>query len=299
MHIFYSVERPGAPEQNPQAWQTIDGNAVSPDYFTTLGIPLLRGRDFGPGDNQQSPAVVIVNRGMAQMFWPHQNPIGRHLRIKKGQSTLAEVIGIASDVKQHDVWQVPEPFLYEPVAQSSFPEYNILVRTRGDPMALLPAVRQQVAALDPQVPVYGAETLEQLAADSMAEPRMTASLVSLFGALVLILAIAGIYGVMTYSVVQRTHEVGIRMALGAQKRDVLKMVVGQGLRLAVVGVVIGIAGALALMQFLTSLLYGVKPTTPLTFVVVSLILTGVALLASWIPARRAMKVDPIVALRHE
>ena len=241
---------------------------------------------------------MIVNRNMAQAYWPNEDPIGRHLRIKGGKGE-AEVIGVAADVKQHEAWQAIEPMFYQPFSQEFLPSYHLLVRTHGNPMDMLPAIGQQVSDLDPQVPVYGAETLDQGVADSMAEPRMAASVVSLFGGLVLFLAITGIYSVVAYWVAQRTHEVGIRMALGAEKRDVLKMVIGQGLKLALIGVIIGIAGALALTRFLSSLLYGVKPADPLTFIAVSLILIAVALLACYIPARRAAKVDPMVALRYE
>ncbi|MHB8654548.1 MAG: ABC transporter permease [Terriglobia bacterium] len=298
MHFYKSVEKPGQALQNAEAWTTIEGNVISPDYFTTLRIPLLRGRDFRPQDNQQAPPAVIVNRTLAQMFWPHQNPIGKHLQIK-GESAEAEVIGVAGDVKQHDLWQAPEPFLYQPFAQSFTPSYVLLIRTRDDAPTLLPMLKQQVAALDPQVPVYGAETLEQVAADSVAEPRMAASLVSSFGALILILAVAGIYSVTSYSVTQRLHEMGIRMALGAQKSDVLRLVVGQGMILASAGVGIGLAGALSLTRLLSNLLYGVKPANPLTFAGVSLLLISVAMLACYIPARRATRVDPMVALRYE
>jgi putative ABC transport system permease protein len=298
MRNAYSVQQTGRCGQNPQAWQTIEGNAVSPAYFTTLRIHFLRGRDFRREDSRQAPPVMIVNRTMARMFWPHEDPVGKHLVIK-GEAAPAQVIGIVGDVKQHDAWGPPEPFLYRPFTQSSFLQYGVLVRTGTDPMASVAVIRQQVAALDPQVPVYGAETLEQVAADSMAEPRMAASLVSLFGVLVLFLALAGIYGVISCWVVQRTHEVGIRMALGAEQRDVLRMVLGQGLKLTLIGVGIGIAGAWALTRFLSSLLYDAKPAEPLTFIIVTVVLVGVALVASYIPARRATKVDPMVALRYE
>jgi ABC-type antimicrobial peptide transport system permease subunit len=202
-------------------------------------------------------------------------------------------------VKQHNAWEAAEPLLYEPFAQSFPLECNVLVQTYGNPMALLPAIRQQVAALDPRVPVSGAETLEGVAADSMAEPRMAASLVSLFGALALFLALAGIYSVMAHWVAQRTPEIGIRVALGAQKGDVLRMVLEQGFKLTLIGVSIGIGVAFGVIRFLSSLLYGIKPTDLLTLVTVSTILIAVALLACYIPARRAVKVDPMVALRHE
>ena len=298
IHSWSSVAKPGLEGQSPGEWKTVEGNIVSPGYFVTLRIALLHGRDFRPEDNQQAAPVAIVNQTMARAFWPGKNPIGNHLWIK-GTNARAEVIGVVADVKQHEVWQASEPLFYQPFAQAFTQSYHLLVRTHGEPMALLPMVRQQVDALDPQIPVYGAETLDQVAADSMAEPRMAASLVSLFGALVLFLAVAGIYSVIAYWVTQRTHEIGVRMALGAQKSDVLKMVVGQGAKLTLIGVAIGIAGALGLTRLLANLLYGVKPANPLTFVAVSLLLTAVAFVASYIPARRATKVDPMVALRYE
>ncbi len=292
------VEKLGSEGKNRKSWEAIEDNVVSQGYFGTLGIPLLRGRDFRPEGDQQAPAVVIVNQAMARTFWPGKDPIGRYLRIK-GAKGDAEVIGVAADIKQHEVWQTSGPMFYQPFSQEFLPSYHLLVRTHGNPMHLLPAIRRQVAAIDPLVPVSGAKTLDQVVANSMAEPRMATSLVSLFGGLVLFLAITGIYSVIAYWVAQRTHEIGIRMALGAQKSDVLRIVVVQGLKMAIIGVAIGIGGALALTRFLSSLLYGVQPIDPLTFVTVSLILIAVALLACYIPAHRAAKIDPMVALRYE
>lgn len=274
LHYFTSVEKPGQERRQPEAWQSVEADTVSPAYFQTLRIPILRGRDFDPEDNQYAPAVVIVNRTMARTFWPQENPIGKRLLIK-GKNAEAEVVGVTADIKQHDVWEAAEPLLYEPFSQSSAVFYHLLLRTHGDPMALLPAVRQQVDALDPQVPVYGAETMEQMATDSMAEPRMTAFLVSGFGALILVLAVAGIYGVITHWVAQRTHEIGIRMALGAQKEDVRRHVLGQGLRLTLTGLAAGLIGAFVLTRLLSSLLYGIKATDAMTFTAVSIVLTGV------------------------
>ena len=298
IHWSKPVEKTGRRGQNLESWEAIEDNVVSPGYFGTLGIPLLRGRDFRPEDNQQAPSVIIVNQAMARTFWPGKDPIGRHLLIK-GAKGEAEVIGVAADAKQHEVWQTSGPMFYQPFSQESLLVYDLLVRTYGSPMDMLPAIRQQVAALDPLIPVSAPKTLDQVVADSMAEPRMAASVVGLFGALVLFLAITGIYSVIAYWVAQRTHEIGIRMALGAEKGDVLKMVVGQGLKLALMGVAIGLVGALALTRILASQLHGVKATDPFTFIAVALILIAVALLACYIPARRAAKVDPMEALRYE
>jgi putative ABC transport system permease protein len=298
MQSFTSVQKPIHGGTQSGDWQIIEANTISSGYFQTFRTPLLRGRGFNAQDTPNAPPVVIINRTMARTFWPRENPVGKYLLIK-GKTVEAEVIGVAADLKQHDLREAAEPLLYEPFSQSPGVFYHLLLRVRGNPMALLPAVRQQVDALDPQVPVYGAETMEQVAADSTAEPRLAAFLVSWFGALVLILAVAGIYGVISYWVTQRTHEIGIRMALGAQKPDVLKMVTGQAFKLALAGIVIGIASALGLTRFLSSLLYGVKPDILLTLASISLALIAISLLACYIPARRAAKVDPMVALRHE
>jgi putative ABC transport system permease protein len=278
--------------------------AVAPDYFRTLGMPRLEGRDFTERDNLQAVPVAIVNAALARRYFPGQNLIGQ--RIKPGISSgygdrnpVREIVGVVGDVKVTNLAAGPEPQCYVPLAQSPLGVMTLVVRSDGDPLEMAPAVRRLVASTNKQVPVYNVRSLDQMLAQSVAQPRFITFLFGMFAALAVALAAIGLYGVISYSVSQRTHEIGIRMAIGAEKNDVLKFVVGRGLKLALSGVAVGIAGALALTRFLASILYGVTPTDPLTFVAVSLVLLAVALLACYIPARRAAKVDPMVALRYE
>src|SRR5271157_118833 len=303
-NISSSIEIEGEPTpmgSRPSA----DFNAVEPNYFRTLGISLVAGRDFTERDDSKSTPVVIVNRTLAQRFFPNQDPIGKHVRpgigngYGPGEPPMREIVGVIGDVKQSDLGSEAAPEVYAPLAQSPFYTMLMVVRTANDPRSLVEAARRQVASLDRNTPIYHAETLDQYFSESVAVPRFISLLLAGFAGVALLLACLGIYGVIAYIVVRRTREIGIRMALGARKGDVLRMVIGEGLRPALTGVVIGIIGALKLTRLLSGLLYGVKPTDPVTFAAVALILTGVALLASYIPARRATNVDPTVALRYE
>ena len=282
-----------------------DFNAVEPNYFRTLGIALVAGRDFTELDNSKSTPVVIVNRTLARRFFANQDPIGRHLRpgigngYGPGEFPMREIVGVIGDVKQSDLGAEAAPEVYAPLAQSPFGTMCFVVRTANDPRSVVGPARRQIASLDKNSPLYHVETLDQYFARSVAVPGFITLLLGGFAGLALLLACLGIYGVISYIVVQRTHEIGIRMAVGATKSDVLRMVIGEGLKPALVGVALGIAGALRLTPLLSSLLYGVKPTDPLTFVAVSMILIGVAVLACYIPAHRATTVDPMVALRYE
>jgi putative ABC transport system permease protein len=276
---------------------------TEPGYFRTLGIPLLRGRDFTERDDLKAAPVVIINETLARNFFPGRDPIG--LRIKPGisngykESPMREIVGVVGDVKLNGLTAPAGPQVYVPLAQSPLGSMIVVVHTEIDPLSVAPTVRREVAAMDKDLPIYGVKTLDQYLGESVAQSRFDTSLVGIFAALALALAAVGLYGVVSYSATQRTHEIGVRVALGAQKGDVLELVVGQGFKLALIGVAIGIAGALMLTRFLSSLLYGVRPTDPLTFIAVSMILTSVALMAGYIPARRATKVDPLVALRYE
>jgi putative ABC transport system permease protein len=303
-NIASSIEIEGQPTpmgSRPAA----DFNAVEPDYFRTVGITLVAGRDFTEYDNSKSTPVVIVNRTLARNFFPNQDPIGKHVRpgigngYGPGELPMREIVGVIGDVKQSELGADASPEVYAPLAQCPFDSMFFVVRIANAPKSVIEAARRRVASLDKNAPIYHVETLDQYLAQSVATPQFITLLLSGFSGLALLLACLGIYGVISYIAVQRTHEIGIRMALGAEKGDVLRMIIGEGLRPTLAGVAIGIFGALRLTRLLSSILYGVTPTDPFTFAAVSLILIGVALLACYIPARRAAKADPMLALRYE
>ena len=274
-------------------------NVVDRDYFQTLGIPLMLGRDFAPQDNANAPKVVIINEALANRFWPGQSPIGKRLNLAGEQGVPPEIIGVAKTIKYRDLREAALPYLYLPVAQQYQTKLTLLVRTTGDPTALIPALRAEVRALDQNIPLFDVKTLAEQLGETLAPQRTNATLVGAFGLLALLLAALGVYGLTSYTVSQRTHEIGIRLALGAQKRDVLTLVVRQGMSMVVLGVGIGLVAALSLTRVVESLLFDVRPTDPLTFVGVVLLLAAVALLACYLPAQRATKVDPLIGLRHE
>jgi predicted permease len=280
----------------PGEQNLIDLNVVGPSYFSLMRIPILSGREFTAQDRKDAPLVCIVNQTMGERFWPGQNPVGRHIGTWNQQWTIA---GVVKDIKYHSMSESPEPFLYFPFWQDTSTDANVLIRTSGDPLKLLPQVREQVRALDPGVAVLESDSVANLLSVSLFAYRTAATLAAVLGGLGLLLAAIGIYGVLSYSVSQRSHEIGIRMALGADRRNVLGLVVGQGMRLTLLGVGLGLIAALAAMHLLGSLLYGVTADDPITFAVVMATLCAVALIACFIPARRAMAVDPMVALRHE
>jgi predicted permease len=277
---------------------------VSSDYFQTLGMPLVEGRFFNDHDTESSPHVIVVSQSVAKHLWPHDDPIGR--RIDPSGNTTTNwytVVGVVGDVKQQSLDEALNPVIYTPYAQSPIPfmmqDITFVVRTASDTTALIGPARRAIDAVDPNLPVFDAASLSQLVSDTVEEPRFNTFLLGVFATLALLLAIVGIYGVMSYATAQRTHEIGIRMALGAERKDVLKLVVGQGIRLTLAGVGIGLAGAFALTRLIAKFLYGVGPLDAATFTGAVVLITAVALLATYIPARRATKVDPMVALRYE
>jgi predicted permease len=277
----------------------VEYSQITPSYFETVEIPMRAGRDFTVADRDPSRAVAIVNEALANRYWPNENALGKRIHFWGPDSPLAEVIGVVANSKYSSLTEDATPFLYMPLLQGFRPDVQLLVRTRGEPVELLQPLREQVRTLDPTVALLGARTLEDHVGRAYFLPRNAALLLSGFGLLALLLAAVGLYGVISYTVSRRTREVGIRMALGARHADVLGLVVGEGFRLALVGVAVGLAAAFGVTRFLAGMLYQVSPTDPLTFVVVPMVLTLVAVVASYVPARRASRVDPMTALRYE
>ena len=297
---FETEGRPVAKGDQPSA----DFFSIGLGYFRAMGIPLLKGSDFTEHDQHKSPPVIIVSETFARQFFPKEDPIGKH--IKPGISTfegehsvMREIIGVVGDVKNRSLSTEPKPAYYVPQTQTPFNQMTVVVKTTNDPHSIITAVTKEVSSIDRELPVFSVKTFDEYLAASVAAPRFNTTLLSIFAAVALILTLVGLYGVMSYSVAQRTNEIGIRMALGAQTRDVLSLIVAQGFKLVLVGLAIGLVGAFALMRVISSLLFGVGTKDPLTFVSVALVLLVVALLACYIPARRATKVDPMIALRYE
>jgi putative ABC transport system permease protein len=273
--------------------------AISPDYFRAMGTPLVAGRTFTDEEAWHKPTAVIINQTLARRYWPNENPLGKRLKVGARDSVWVEIIGVAPDTKETELTAEVEGALYQPYIMSAEPAMSLVLRTGVEPLSLADAARAEIRRVDAEQAVSGVNTLEGLLSEATAQPRFNASLLALFALLALTLAAVGIYGVIAYAVAQRTQEIGLRMALGAQPRDVLRLILGQGLMLTLSGVGLGLLSAFALTRWLKSLLFGVSATDPLTFGGIALMLTFVALLACWIPARRAAKVDPIVALRYE
>ena len=287
-------------EPAPESDQDLVGSmAVDSDYFQTMGTGLLRGRNFGSADREASPKVVIINETMAKRYWPSVDAIGKRLRLGAADAPLREVVAIVKDGKWRYISEPPRAVAYRPISQSWSPLSSFVVRTAGQPNAALVDVRREVQRLDPNLPVQALRTLPEHVSEALWPARLGAGLLAVFGLLALTLAAVGLSGLIAYLVSQRAREIGIRLALGAQASDVLKLVIWQGLKLTLSGLVIGLLGALALTRLVENLLYGLSPTDPLTFLAITSLLVAVALLASYIPARRATKVDPLVALRYE
>jgi putative ABC transport system permease protein len=273
--------------------------AITPDYFQAMGTPLVAGRTFTAEEAWQRPSAVIINQALARQHWPKESPLGQHLRFGDPNSPPLEIIGIAADTKENGLDQETQSGMYLPYGARPAPALTLVLRTQGHPLSFAAAAGAAVRQVDPEQPVSGINTLEGLISETVAQPRFNTSLLALFALLALALAAVGIYGVIAYAVAQRTPEIGLRMALGAQARDVLLLVLRQGGKLALGGVLLGLGGAWALTRYLKALLYGVSPTDPLLFTLTAGGLFLLALLACWLPARRATKVDPMIALRCE
>jgi putative ABC transport system permease protein len=285
---------------------------VSPDYFHTMGIPLLNGRELLIADTARTPLVGVINRSMAQKYWPDENPIGSTLTASycfvvstsKGESVKCEpkeleIVGIVANVRHAGLDAPPDPELFMPYQQWPSSEMALVLRTAAQPSALIPAVKKEIWRVDPDQPITDIKTMDELVSTEAASRRFVLELIGVFAAIALVLAVVGIYGVASYGTRQRTHEIGIRMALGARGQQIIWMVAGQNAQWLLVGITAGVAGALGLTRLLAAYLYAVRPTDPVTFGAVSLLLLTVALIAVYIPARRATKVDPMVALRYE
>jgi predicted permease len=267
-----------------------------------MGIPIIRGRDFTDHDDVDSKDTMVISEKTAQHFWPGRDPIGKRLKpgLSTSDSVWREVIGVVKDVRQNDLIAPPKMQMYFTYRQlKEFPPNALVVRTSIEPMSLAGSVRDAIWSVDKDQTVSDIDTMDHIVAEAVARQRFSMLLLGIFAALALVLAAMGIYGVMSYSVAQRTHEIGIRMALGARRADVLKMTVNQGLKLVSIGMMLGLAAAFLLTRVLASLLYGISATDPITFVGISLVLLAVAILASYLPALRATKVDPIIALRAQ
>ena len=276
---------------------TAEFNVVSPDYFRTLGVPILSGRTFDSRDRADKPRVAIVNQSLARHYFHDQDPVGSRISFDDGKWT--QIVGVTGDVRERGLDQAPRDFIYLPYAQYPQMTPSLIARTQGDPMNIARAAVQHLYEVDPNQPAGHIQSLEQVRADSIAAPRLTANLLGLFALLALAIAAAGIGGVMALSVSQRIHEIGVRMAIGARPAEIVLMILRQGMMLALVGVALGVAGAFALTHALRSLLFGVTPTDPATFGAVAAVLAAAAFAACYIPARRAAQVDPLRALRAE
>ena len=315
MGMQFRIEGQPAPEPGTQAGGQGGGmNAsympVTPNYFSTVRIPVLQGRDFNTTDTASSPLVVVINKTMAQRWWPNENPIGQRITFDfVPDERPREVVGVVGDVRLNQTQTQPGPIAYLPHVQQSQrwlgPSWNYrsamfyILRTNGNPVGMASAIRSAVAEVDGSKPAGNIQTVEQNLRDQVSGRRVYMLLLSVFGVIAAVLAAVGIYGVMAYAVTQRTREIGIRMALGATSSSVLSLVVKQALILVFIGLILGVGGAIGLTRFLKNELYGVESTDPTTFIAVSVGLVVVAVLASLIPTRRAVSVDPTVALRHE
>ncbi|HEX2490565.1 MAG TPA: ABC transporter permease [Blastocatellia bacterium] len=295
-----SFQIEGRPAPAPGESLGVNWRSISPDYFRTMGAPLIAGRTFTEEEGWQKMSAVIINQATQRRYWPDENPLGK--RIRQGgapDSPWVTIVGVAADVKESGLNADTAAGLYLPYVLAPAPAMTLVLRTKTEPLSLAASASAEIRRVDPEQAVSNISTLEQLLSETVAQPRFNTGLLAIFSLLALLLAAVGIYGVMSYAVAQRTQEIGLRMALGAEPRDVLKLMVGQGMKLVAVGLALGLLSALGLTRWLETLLFDVEATDPLTYAVIAATLAAVALLACYLPARRAMAVDPLVALRRE
>jgi len=298
--LSYDVE--GRPAPPPNAEPRAQVRIVSPGYFATVGIPLVRGRAFSDADRPGGPRALVVSEETVRRYFPGEDPIGKHIAFgwrRDGDRLSGAIVGVVGDVRQHGLSAAVTPHVYAAWDQWPLDEITVVMRSRGDPAVALRDARAAVTSLDRDLPVYDAFTLESMVDRALGQPRFYVLLLTIFAALAVVLAVVGIYGVIAYTVQQRTREIGIRIALGASRERVVGMVVRRGLMLALAGIMLGSAAAYAVSRVLQSLLYGVGARDPITFIAVAALLGVVAVLASWVPARRAARVDPLAAMRAE
>jgi len=274
--------------------------AITPDYFHVMRIPLVKGRFFSAGDGKDAPAVVVVNQAFVRKFLPGVDPLGKRLYGGMGGEKRCEIVGVVGDVREVGLAFDPSPEMYVPLFQAWVtPGLPYLVRTRAEPLSMAQTIRRAIMEVDKNQPIFGIQTMEQILYGASAPPRLRTQLLSLFSLLALMLTTVGLYGVMTYLVSQRTHEIGVRIASGAPPARILGLVLRESALLMGAGILLGLAGAIGLTRVVSTLLYEIRPTDPATFIFASSLMVAVGLLACYIPARRATKVDPLVALRYE
>jgi putative ABC transport system permease protein len=294
----FTVE--GRPAPPPGQGPSINVRVSDAGYFGAMGIPLLHGRNFTDVEAREPRHVVLISEAAARQFFPGENPLGKRISVEMfDQPVLTEIIGIVGDARYDSLENEAEPTVYFPVPELTYPFMTLVLRTSGDPAKMAPAVQRELRAIDPNQPVSDVRTMKQVMADTLGRARFNTLLFGLFAGLATLLSAVGIFGVMNYSVTLRTREIGLRMALGAKQGQVLMLILKQGLFLTLIGLGIGLAGALALTRVLSGLLFGVGSTDPATFTSIALLLTIVSLIACYIPARRAARVSPLIAMRYE